>query len=88
MFPFASRVVRDDRLTAAAPQQGAQRITVIGRIVQTALRGYSGHGFGADRGVPAMARADDQPPWAGENRGSLDTLDRGNFRGLKMAIWA
>ena len=64
MFAFASRVVGDDRLTAAPPQQGAQRITIIGGIGQTALRGHIGHQFGPDRGVPAMARADDQPPRA------------------------
>ena len=64
MFAFASRVVGDDRLTAATVQQGAQGITVIGGIGQTTLRGHIGHKFSPDRGIPAMAGADDQPPGA------------------------
>ena len=72
----AGRIVWNDRLAAPGLQPGAQRITVVGGIGQAACRTQGGHKGSADRRVPAMARADNQPP------GAAGLIDRGmDFRG-------
>ena len=64
MFPFASRVVRDDRLAASVPEQGAEPIAVIGGIGQAASRAQVSHQGGGDRNVAPMPRAENQAPGA------------------------
>lgn len=64
MFPFTRRVVGDDRLAAAGPQPGAQRVAVVGSISQTARWPQGGHQSGPNGRVPPMPRPDNQPPGA------------------------
>ena len=64
MVVLAGWVVGDDRLAAAAPQPRPQGITVVSRIRQTPLGEQGGHQGCRNRGVPAMAGADDEPAGA------------------------
>ena len=76
----AGRIVWNDRLAAPGLQPGAQRITVVGGIGQTARRTQGGHKGGSDGRVPAMAQADNQPP------GAAGLIDRCmDFRGPPAA---